>query len=83
VKQKVFIGQLVQKHQDHPQDETIKTGISKGRGSVQQLHILLLGHQCQCHGCLHMLIIIHIDHGAGMIQGNTISIILNHLAKLL
>jgi hypothetical protein len=83
VKQKVLISQVVQNHQDHPQGARIKIGIGKGRGSMQQPRILLLGRQCQCHRCLHLLIIIHIDHAACMIQGHPINTILNHLVKIL
>ena len=50
---------------------------------MQQIRLLLLGHQCQCHGYLHMLIFIHIHHGKGMIHGHVIHLILDHLTQIM
>ena len=83
VKKKVLIGQVVQRHQDHPQGTSTTTGIGEKTSSTKQVHILLLGHQYKGHGHLPMLIIIHIHHGTCMIHGNIIHIILDRLTRIM
>ena len=38
------------------QDAKMRIGIGKVRILMQHIHVLILGHQCQCRGCLPMLI---------------------------
>ena len=66
-----------------PQGESLKTGIGNGRSSMQQLRILPLGRQCQCHGYLPMLIVIHIHHGTCMTQGHIIHLTIDHLTQIM
>ena len=39
-----------------PQDANMRIGIGKVRTLIQHIHVLILGQQCQCRGCLPMLI---------------------------
>src|SRR3954464_4503913 len=55
VKRRMLIGPIMQRNQDHPQGANMRIGIGKGRVSMQHIHILILGRQCQCRGCLPML----------------------------
>ena len=56
VKRRMLIGQIMQRNQDHPQGANMRIGIGKVRILMQHIHILILGRQCQCRGCLPMLI---------------------------
>ena len=47
---------------------------------MQQIHIILLDQKFQCHGYLPM-IFIHIHHGTGMIHGQIIHLIIDHLTQ--
>ena len=64
-----------------PQGANMRIGIGKVIILMQHIHILILGRQCQCRGCLPMLIQIHIHHGTGMIQGHILHLILDHLTN--
>ena len=77
----MFIGQIMQRNQDHPQGANMRIGIGKVIILMQHIHILILGRQCQCRGCLPMLMLIHIHHGTGMIQGDILHLILDHLTN--
>ena len=56
VKRRMLIGQIMQRNQDHRQGANMRIGIGKVRILMQHIHILILGRQCQCRGCLPMLI---------------------------
>ena len=83
VKRTMLIGQIMQRNQDHPQGANMRSGIGKVSILMQHIHILILGRQCQCRGCLPMLIQIHIHHGTGMIQGHILRLISDHLINIM
>ena len=56
VKRRMLISQIMQRNQDHPQGANMRIGIGKVRILMQHVYILILGRQCQCRGCLPMLI---------------------------
>ena len=55
VERRMLIGQIMQRNQDHPQGANMRIGIGKVRILMQPIHILILGRQCQCRGCLPVL----------------------------
>jgi hypothetical protein len=55
LKRRMLIGQIMQRNQDHPQGANMRIGIGKVVILMQHIHILILGRQCQCRGCLPML----------------------------
>ena len=56
VKIRMLIVQIMQRNQGHPQGANMRISIGKVKISMQHIHILILSRQCQCRGCLPMLI---------------------------
>ena len=52
---RILIGRIMQRNQDHPQGANMRIDIGKARIFMQHIHILILGRQCQCRGCLPIL----------------------------
>ena len=83
VKRMVLIGRVMQQHQDQPLGANPRIGIGKKRILMQRVYILIFYHQCQCRGCLPMLMQIDIHHGKGMIQWHILHHILDHLTIIM